>query len=223
MALTRYSGLKAKELRERLGDPATLPTVEQAQSIRKEGMTEALQQMKRELVTKQQQERKPFRTVIRALRTRQREERTILQNKQSTRTQQETLARADRLRKGIVGLWDRLTGHRGRTVERNTQEQAVCQRRDQTEHQKLVARHLQERRDLQNNVDRMKEQHTLERQQLRSKMGFLFSMDSHAMRDTVKAHMKERDGKRQEQKDKNRGKGRGQERTRSRGPDDPSP
>jgi hypothetical protein len=223
LALTRYSGMKAKELRDRLGDPAKLPTVEQAQDIRKERMTKALHQMKRVFQTKHKEEWQPFKKVVHALKTRQRSERAILKRKQDTRMKEESLVRANRLRKGLMGWWDRFTGHRGRTIDRNKREQDHCQRRDRAEQDKLIARHLQERRDVQKDIDRMKQQHTLERQQFRTKMGFLFSLDSSKMRGLMKDHLKERDGKRQEQEDRNKGKVRGRGRTRSRGPDDPSP
>ena len=221
MALTRYSGYKAKELRERLGDPATLPTVDQAQSIRKERMSAALDQLKTDLRNKHRQEWQPFRREVHNLRMRQREERKTHLHTQQERTSQETLARAERLRKGIVGLWDRLTGHRGRTVQQNKQEVQECEKRDRQEQQIMIDRHVKERQGLQKDIDQMKEQHTGEREQLRMKMGFLFSMDSHGMRDTVKEHLRERDEKRQDQKDQD--KGRERDRSRKTGPDEPGP
>lgn len=221
LALSRYSGLKAKELRDRLGDPAQLPTVEQAQSIRMERMTKALHQMHEDLKTKHQQDWQPFKKRVHALKTRQREERRSLAQAQQNRSKEEHLIRANRLRKGLTGWWDRFTGQHGRTVERNQQELEQCQRRDHAERDTLIARHLQERREIQKDIDRTKQQHAREREQFRAKMGFLFSLDSsQKMRGITKDHMQERDDKRQQQHEADRGTGR--ERTRSQGPEEPS-
>lgn len=222
LALTRYTGLKAKDLRDRLGDPAQLPTVEQAQSIRVDRMTKALHQMKADLRAKHERDWQPFKKQVHALKMRQREERKQLQQKQDTRTKEETLIRANRLRKGLTGWWDRFTGDRGRTLTRNQQELENCQRRDRAEREALIAKHRQERRPIQAEIDRTKQEHTRERQQFRNKMGFLFSLDSEKMRRTTKDHLNERDEKRQEQREADRG-GTGRERTRTQGPDDPSP
>lgn len=219
LALTRYSGLKAKELRDRLGDPAQLPTVEQAQSIRVERMTKALHQMQQDLKTKHQQDWQPFKKRVHALKTRQREERRSLAQAQQNRSKEEHMIRANRLRKGLTGWWDRFTGDHGRTVERNKQELDQCQRRDRAERDTLIARHLQERREVQKDIDRMKQQHAREREQFRAKMGFLFSLDSAKMRGITKDHMQERDDKRQQRHEADRGTGR--ERTRSQGPEEP--
>jgi hypothetical protein len=220
LALTRYSGLKAKDLRDRLGDPAQLPTVEQAQSIRVERLTKALYQMQLDLKTKHQQDWQPFKKQAHALKTTQRQERRSLAQAQHNRTKEETLIRATRLRKGLTGWWDRFTGDHGRTVERNKQELDQCQRRDRAERESVIARHLQERREIQTDIDRMKQQHARERQQFRAKMGFLFSLDSAKMRGITKDHIQERDDKRQQQHEADRGTGR--ERTRSQGPEEPS-
>lgn len=219
LALTRYSGLKAKDLRDRLGDPAQLPTLEQAQSIRMERMTKALHQMQQDLKIKHQQDWQPFKKQVHALKVRQRQERRSLAQAQQNRTKEETLIRANRLRKGLTGWWDRFTGDHGRTVERNKQELDQCQRRDRAERESVIARHLQERREIQTDIDRMKQQHARERQQFRAKMGFLFSLDSAKMRGITKDHIQERDDKRQQQHEADRGTGR--ERTRSQGPEEP--
>lgn len=223
LALTRYSGFKAKELRDRLGDPAQLPTVEQAQSIRVERMTKALHQMHEDLKTKHEQDWQPFKKRVHALKTRQREERRSLAQAQQNRSKEEHMIRANRLRKGLTGWWDRFTGDHGRTLKRNQQEQEQCQRRDHAERDTLIARHLQERREVQKDIDHMKKQHAREREQCRAKTGFLFSLDSSKMRGITKEHMQERDEKRQEQREADRGTGRGRERTRTQGPEDPTP
>lgn len=222
LALTRYSGLKAKDLRERLGDPAQLPTVEQAQSIRVERMTKALHQMHQDLKTKHQQDWLPFKKRVQALKTTQREERRSLAQVQHNRSKEESLIRATRLRKGLTGWWDRFTGHHGRTIDRNKQELDQCERRDRGERDAVIARHLGERRGIQTEIDRMKQQHARERQQFRSKMGFLISLDSTKNRDIATQHIKERDEKRQNQRETEQDKGRGRERTRSQGPEEPS-
>lgn len=225
MALTRYTGLKAKDLREHLGNASELPVLEQAESDRVKRITTALHRMKDDLRAKHERDWQPFKREVHALKLRQRQERKQLQQKQDARTKEETLIRANRLRKGITGVFDRIIGHRGRTITRNQQELEQCQRRDHAEREALIAKHRQERRPIQQDIDRMKQEHTRERQQFRTKMGFLLSLDaSEKDRNATKDHIQERDADRREQREADRGTtGRGRERTRTQGPEDPSP
>jgi len=220
MALSRYSGYKTKELKSRLGDPSQLPTVEQAQAICEERLTATLNQMKFELLAKHRQERKPHLAAIQTMRVRQRDERASLRQTQEARINKETLVRANRLRKGISGMWDRITGNRGRVVKRNEQEIVQARQRDRQEQQQLIDRHLKERQTLQGEINKLKSSQIKERYEFRAKMGFLMSMDSKSMRDTVKSHIKERDEKRHSQDREDSGRVR--ERTRGSRPDDPS-
>jgi hypothetical protein len=90
-----------------------------------------------------------------------------LRDRQASRHQQETLARADRFRKGLLGLWDWMTGKRAALRKQNEQELAHCAARDAHERHDLVQRHLAERRELQRQIRQLQERHEAEEAALR--------------------------------------------------------
>lgn len=171
MSLTRYAGLKSKDLTARLGGPENLPPVEEVQKTL-ETLKAAFSKFKlNELKRAQKKEREPLKAKLIELRDKQRAERKTLKEKQKTRWQREELARAKRLRKGIRGLWDRLTGHRGKVIRQNKKEMEDGKKRDKTEKQKLIDRHLEARRKLQDKFKALKLRHNQEMAQIRLGIG----------------------------------------------------
>lgn len=143
-AVSKWTGLKAKVVRAKLGDPSSLPGVEDV-SARVAGLQDKLA----------------------ILAKRQRQERSELRNRQASRQQQEMLARADRFRKGLLGLWDWMTGKRAALRAQNEQELAQCAARDAREQHDLVQRQLAERRELQRQIRQLQERHEAEEAALR--------------------------------------------------------
>ena len=90
---------------------------------------------------------------------RQREERSALRNRQCERTKSEAIERAARLRRGFLGLWDRLTGRHTQTLQRNAQEAQSAAQRDRGERKELIERQNSERRRLQVQIRAMRERH----------------------------------------------------------------
>lgn len=80
--------------------------------------------------------------------------RKALRDEQATRTAVESLARAKRFRRGILGLWDRVSGAHRITAARNEEERIAADARDRREKDELVAKHLKERQALQLEVQR---------------------------------------------------------------------
>ena len=75
---------------------------------------------------------------------------------------EEAKARTGRLRKGILGLWDRITGQHGRLLRRIEQEALAAESRDVEERQELVDRQLQERQRLQREIGYARRAHLRE-------------------------------------------------------------
>jgi len=82
----------------------------------------------------------------RGLRLEDRTQRRQLEADHARRTEAETAERVGRLRRGLGGLWDRLTGKHALLRRRNEAEADDAQRRDRAEKQILVDRQLAERR-----------------------------------------------------------------------------
>lgn len=99
---------------------------------------------------------------------RQRTERQELKERQAARQAQENHTRADRFRKGLLGLWDWVTGRRATTREQNEAELAECLKRDQDQQHCLVERHLFERRELHRQIKAMRQRFEAEQSSCQS-------------------------------------------------------
>lgn len=140
-SLSRWCGVKPKDLRARLGSEDDLWSKEAAQNAfaKLNARTELGQ-------TEQREER--FDRQLKAMITRQRKERADLRATQSERQIAECHARQYRLPKGIKAIWARATGRYQRVIDELAADAAASQTRDQDETQALVERHLAERRAL---------------------------------------------------------------------------
>ncbi|PWE54994.1 hypothetical protein DEM27_16180 [Metarhizobium album] len=88
--------------------------------------------------------------------------RKALQASQDERWTQEAIERSARFRKGIRGLWDRVTGKNGKLRDQNAQEAATAAERDAKEKQALIERQLEERQRLQREILAARRVHTYE-------------------------------------------------------------
>lgn len=166
-AIARWCGVRTKDVAARLGDPDELSSVKN---------------MKSELAGKAREKLEGF--VVEAERDfmlavdgfgarrmtlvgKQRKERSALRQVQSERWKKESLDRTQRFRKGLRGIWDRLTGIHSSIAKQNEYEVAKARNRDERERQTLVERHLRERNSLQRQKHKKRQSHTLEVTKLR--------------------------------------------------------
>jgi hypothetical protein len=151
-AISRWAGVKTRQVREKLGEPDALPSVEEV----KKDIARRLQDKKHHFSDALQSTFKEAYDGLQAKRLKlvaeQRQERTVLEDMQRIRAFQEQMARAERFRKGLKGLWDRITGKAADIKKQNIEELKACNMRDELERQALIERHLQERRALQNQI-----------------------------------------------------------------------
>lgn len=165
-AISRYVGLYAKHVRERLGDPAELPSVETVLSDNAKRISEGL---KRNI----EQAEKANRAGSAALKfqyaqtiQRQREEREALKQAHEMRWNAETKLRAQLLSKGFRGIWDRLTGKYAEIKQQNERKALLALHRDRSEMDALIFRHIEERERLQQRVRDERKSAALEVQRL---------------------------------------------------------
>lgn len=85
-----------------------------------------------------------------------------LQTLHEQRDVSEMRRRAERFRKGFLGLWDRVTGQHGKLRGQNEADAAACAARDAEEKQALIDRQLRERRSLQHEIRQERRQHMRE-------------------------------------------------------------
>ncbi|MDJ1008790.1 MAG: relaxase [Paracoccaceae bacterium] len=140
-AVSKWTKKRAKDVREKLGDHKSLQSVDQAHAQAAQIVTARLQELQaeqaREEAARQEHlraERERQEAEARAQRQRQLEE-------QRQRRQAEALERAERLRKGLLGFLDRLTGRRKETLLKNQEDMALAFQRDKAQREE---RHRQE-------------------------------------------------------------------------------
>ncbi len=132
-AVSRYVGIKAKQVRARLGDSEGLPSIEQAQTKAAGQITERLTELRSEqhqqARAKQQYASKQYKRTQAA----QAREVGKLREEQAKRTFEEEQIRAARIRRGLMGFLDRITGKRKRTETLNQLEATKTRERDHSE------------------------------------------------------------------------------------------
>lgn len=138
-AIARWVGVKTKQVRERLGKPDDLPSVAQAHQQAAQTITARLEELRHEQAQKTRTLRQKSVRRREAEQARQKLERERLQQQQVERQKVEQEQRQTRVRNGLLGLLDRLTGRRKRMLERNQTEARTALLRDQAERTALRA------------------------------------------------------------------------------------
>ena len=147
-AVPKWTGLKAKEVRAKLGDLKALPSVDETKAEIANGMETALARWRKELAEKARARRAREEAGRRALIEQQRRERAKLKARIDARSRAEALARQARFRKGLGGVWDRLRGAHARIRRENDQAAWEAHLREQRATDHLIFRHLDARQDL---------------------------------------------------------------------------
>jgi len=140
-AVSRYTGMKAKQLRAKLGEADSLPSIEQAHAKAAQQVSERLETLKAEQRQEFLRKRKGAEKATVALQVKQSDQRRQLIADQRDTLKKQTTEHQARLRKGIMGFVDRLTGRRKKTLELNADEQAKLRERISREHSEM--RHIQ--------------------------------------------------------------------------------
>jgi hypothetical protein len=78
---------------------------------------------------------------------------------QRARQEAEAKGRADRIRKGLLGLWDKLTGEHTKLVKQGQMEAFFSLQRDREQHQALLTAQMKDRQDLQCQIQQEREAH----------------------------------------------------------------
>lgn len=149
LSIARYAGKKAKEVRARLGNPERLPSADEARASMAKDMAGALKRHLHAARQQTAQETAEFEMRRQALAAQHRAERNKLDTAQQERWAREMRERAQRLRTGVRGIWDRLTGQHRRMRDLNERETIAALQRDRAQRQTMIDAQLRERRTLQ--------------------------------------------------------------------------
>ena len=109
-SLSKWAGVKTKQLKSRLGDPKSLPSVDEVKTQISNKMTHILEAYIKEVHEKIKKQKEPLFQRKQRLRKHHHEHRVALKEKHDERWQKETIERSQRLPRGLKAIWHRITG-----------------------------------------------------------------------------------------------------------------
>lgn len=139
-ALARWAGVRTRALRERLGEPDALPGVAEAHARAAKAVTDRLEALKAEQARRARETLKRLEAEKAKARAHQKDQARRLAAAQAERERREADERAAKLRTGLLGVLDRLTGRRKRLEAENALSVARAQERDRRERAAAAAK-----------------------------------------------------------------------------------
>jgi hypothetical protein len=149
ISISRAIGKKIKDVRARLGEGDDLPSVEQTRQRVAADILPRLKSHMDDARGRAAKELHPLDDQRRAMQANHAAERVKTDAGQQTRYEQETRQRADRMRRGLAGLWDRLTGTYAKLRKQNELEALWALQRDREQRHALLQAQRAERQTLQ--------------------------------------------------------------------------
>ncbi|MDG2532216.1 relaxase/mobilization nuclease domain-containing protein [Sphingomonas sp. HITSZ_GF] len=165
-SLSRYAGIKTKDVRTKLGEPDALPTVAQVKADLARSTTRQAASFPRDIRARHAHEVIEGKKALHREAQVQRLERQQLGMAQRLRREEETRARASRYRRGLAGLWDAVTGRKRQIRLENEAATTACAKRDAAERDAMAMTQVSRRAPLQNDLDRTRRRHAEERRLL---------------------------------------------------------
>lgn len=225
-SLSRWSGVKAKDVRERIKDARHLPSVDETKAQIAGRMTDKLRTYLHEVDAGHRRLSPTIEHKRQEMIARQRQERETAFRQIAQREEREMRTRAARLPKGFSGIWSRVTGSFSKIKQQNEMEALRAWHRDRAEKDRLVARQLDERQRLQKAIDKMREDRAKEVAEIRKEIAAYIAMKrgdvpslyaAQKAREIGKDKTRRRDDRQREHRQRDQSRERG--RPRDRGPD----
>lgn len=158
-AVAKATGLKARDVRAKLGESADLPSVEERKQEFAGQITTRLQTLREANIANYKQKKDQFDRIRNAMVLRQTGARTALSVRQEERVNTETAARQERFNTGLRGLIDRISGRHREIKSQNEMETYQSVVRDRSERDTLIFSHIEERQQLQNQIGAVRKEH----------------------------------------------------------------
>lgn len=159
LSIARYVSKRTKEVRAKLGDPDTLPSVDEAKTEIARDMSLTFKRHVQEARFNKERAMVPLEARRYAMTREHRQERAKSDEAQKERRTKETRARSERFNKGIRGLWDRITGEHSRLKKQNKQETIAGLQRDRDKRQAMIAEQMKQRWALQVQIRETRQRH----------------------------------------------------------------
>jgi len=176
-SLSRQLGIKAKDLKARLGVAKALPSIKETKARIENQVNGLFKGYMEELRKTQKRELKPVPATKHTMTRAHRTDRAAQKAYQEKRWAEEERRRAERLRKGLKGVWDKLTGKYWKYRKANEHEAWQALMRDRREQEELIERQIDQRQALQRQFDTLREKHEEERKNLLRDLSRIIGMD----------------------------------------------
>jgi hypothetical protein len=148
-SITRILPDRKRDIISRLGDPAALPSVSDTRQKIAEQIAPRLSHYIAEAKRIAHHNMQPLVAKREALKVQHQAERQAIDTKLETRWNEEQRIRSSRLRKGIAGAWDFLTGKYFKVRKQNEMESKFARERDSHERHALIHAQHRDRQALQ--------------------------------------------------------------------------
>lgn len=142
-SVSRYVGIKAKQMRDRLGDLSTLPDVSAAQREAAQDIQTRLKALRRDEERRKADAEARRMDEQARLHTRHAHEQARLRQAQDKREEHAQAARNAKIRTGWRGLIDRITGQRKKTLQDNEHAREDARKRNEAERQETAQKQSQ--------------------------------------------------------------------------------
>lgn len=143
--LSRTLGVRAKEVKARLGEPDQFQSVAEAKSELADALSKTVRTHTEHAREMFKRRSATFEHRKMEMRHSHRDARATLKSNLKDRREKESKLRSDRLPGGMRAIWARLTGKLKRLRDENERDAKMSKIRDRTEWQSLVSRQLRER------------------------------------------------------------------------------
>lgn len=170
-SLARMLGVKAKDVRARLGEGDTLQDVEATRKLIGERMTPVIRRHMAEAKERFQSRYAKLNAYKKEMVELHRSARHTLKIKQKQEWDAETLVRANRLPKGLRGLWHRLTGEYQKVRKLNEAEAQSTRERHAREREMLMSEQSAKRSVLQSRASDLRKEQAKNISDLREEIG----------------------------------------------------
>jgi len=177
-SIAKWTGLKAKDVKAKLGSPENLPSVDETRSTIRSKVTDQMRGYIRDIKDRHHKDMEPLRDQLRDMNKTHCLERQRLKTGQEKRWTEETKLRSDRLNKGLRGLFDRLSGKAKSIRQQNELEARKSAIRDQDQRDFMVVEQMKERRLLQREFQKLRRRHADQRNLLASNIKYTLSRNN---------------------------------------------
>ena len=156
--LARYLGKKTKDLKDRLGEPDDLRSLDDTKAHIAKAMTPTVERLLNEAGQRHAAKQAPLNAKRQSFTDDHTAARERLKAQQAQREQTAAQERSQRLNSGWRGLWQRLTGKRKQIEQQNLLEAQQAKEQDRKQRDAQIAAQLQERQRLQAQIQEARAQ-----------------------------------------------------------------